>query len=62
MAFRARARTNPWWDLEGAGVRRDRLRRRIVGGIAFVLAVAAAGMVAATWIRLVEQFVPRVIG
>jgi hypothetical protein len=49
--FALRRRTDPWWDLDGAGVRRERLRRRIVGGLAFVLAVASCGLTAAAWIR-----------
>jgi hypothetical protein len=53
-----RAKADPWWDLEGRGVRRQRLRQRIVGGIAFVLAVSAAGFTAAAWFKLLEPFVP----
>jgi hypothetical protein len=55
-------RTDPWWDLEGAGVRRDRLRQRIVGGVAFVLAVSATGLVVALWYRLLEPLVLRLLG
>jgi hypothetical protein len=62
MALFLRRRANPWWDLEGSGVRRDRLRRRIVGGVAFVLAVAASGITAAAWYRLLEPVVPRLLG
>jgi hypothetical protein len=57
-----RNRTDPWWDLEGAGVRRDRLRQRIVGGVAFVLAVSATGLVVAPWYRLLEPLVLRLLG
>jgi len=60
VTFRLKA--DPWWDLEGSGVRRDRLRRRIVGGIAFVLAVGATGFSAAAWFKLLEPFVPRLLG
>lgn len=60
MALRLKA--DPWWDLEGSGVRRDRLRQRIVGGIAFVLAVSAAGFTAAAWFTLLAPFAPRVLG
>jgi hypothetical protein len=55
-------RTDPWWDLEGAGVRRERLRQRIVGGVAFALAVTATGLVGALWYRLLEPLVPRLLG
>lgn len=55
-------RTDPWWDLEGSGVRRDRLRQRIVGGVAFALAVTATGLSGALWYRLLEPLVPRLLG
>jgi hypothetical protein len=55
-------RTDPWWDLEGAGVRRDRLRRRIVSAVAFALALSATGIVCALWYRLLEPVVPRLLG
>lgn len=60
MAIRGKA--DPWWDLEGAGVRRDRGRRRIVGGIALALSIAASGLTVAVWYRLLEPFVPRLLG
>jgi hypothetical protein len=44
-------RNDPWWDLDGKGVKRDRIRRRIVGGLAFILAIGACGITAAAWIR-----------
>lgn len=49
---RRRSRTDPWWDLEGAGVRRERLRQRIVGGLAFILAAGSCGLTAAAWVRV----------
>jgi hypothetical protein len=57
-----RLKADPWWDLEGSGVRRSRLRQRIVAGTAFVLAVGAAGFSAAAWFTLLGPFVPRVLG
>jgi hypothetical protein len=45
------SRSDPWWDLDGKGVKRERIRRRIVGGLAFALAIAACGITAAQWIR-----------
>ena len=50
-SLRRWGRTDPWWDLEGRGVRRDRLRRRLVGGLALILAIGACGLAAAAWIR-----------
>ena len=57
-----RSKADPWWDLEGAGVRRDRDRRRLVGGIALALSIAASGLTAATWYQLLEPLVPRLLG
>ena len=50
-SLRRWGRNDPWWDLEGTGVRRDRLRRRIVGGLAFILAIGACGLTVAAWAR-----------
>jgi hypothetical protein len=47
-------RNDPWWDMDGKGVKRERIRRRVVGGLAFILAVAACGITAAEWIREVS--------
>jgi hypothetical protein len=55
-------RSDPWWDLEGSGARRDRTRRRIVGGVAFALAVSASGLTAAMWFRLLEPALARLLG
>lgn len=57
-----RAKADPWWDLEGSGVRRQRLRRRIVGGLAFLLALGATGFAAAAWYTLLAPLVPRILG
>jgi hypothetical protein len=46
-------RHDPWWDLEGTGARRTRIRKRVESVIAFVLAVASCGLVAAAWFRLI---------
>jgi hypothetical protein len=48
------SRNDPWWDLDGKGVKRDRIRRRVVGGLAFVLAIGACGMTVAAWIRQIQ--------
>jgi hypothetical protein len=54
-------RTDPFWDLDGQGVRRERTRRRLVGALAFALAVAACGLTTAAWVREVEPVVSRLI-
>ncbi len=51
------SRTDPWWDLDGRGVRRTRLRLRIEGGLAFIMAVSACGLTAAVWIRLLGPII-----
>lgn len=45
-----RTRHDPFWD-DGVGVRRERLRRRIVGALAFAIAVGACGLTTAMWLR-----------
>ena len=62
MARLSLGRTDPFWDLDGRAVRRERLRRRLVGGLAFVLSVAACGLTAAAWARLLEPTVSRLLG
>ena len=47
----ALGRNDPWWDLDGAGARRTRLRQRIVASVAFALAIASCGLTAAAWLR-----------
>ncbi|HYM85019.1 MAG TPA: hypothetical protein VEY67_12810 [Candidatus Dormibacteraeota bacterium] len=51
-SLRVVGRTDPWWDLDGKGARRTRLRQRVVAALAFGLAVASCGTAAAMWIRL----------
>jgi hypothetical protein len=46
-------RTDAWWDLEGTGARRRRIRQRIFAFIAFVTAVAACAAVGYGWYRAV---------
>jgi hypothetical protein len=46
------ARRDPWFE-DGKGARRDRTRRRLTGGLAFLLAVAACGLTTAAWLRIV---------
>jgi hypothetical protein len=42
---------DPFWDMDGHGVRRERRRERILGMVAFAIAIAAAGLAFAAWIR-----------
>ena len=48
---RLRAARDPFWDMDGNGVRRTRRRTLIVGTIALILAIGAAGLAVAAWIR-----------
>ena len=41
---------DPWWDLEGRGAKRSRIRHKIVADIAFALAIVACGITAAAWL------------
>lgn len=47
-----RTRHDPFWD-DGVGVRKDRLRRRFVGGLALALAIGACGLTTAMWLRAI---------
>jgi hypothetical protein len=53
MVARIRRGADPFWDLDGAGVKRDRIRHRIISTVAFALAVVASGLTAALWLRTV---------
>jgi hypothetical protein len=59
MLARLRHGADPFWDLDGAGVKRDRIRHRIVSMIAFTLAVIASGLTAALWLRTVAPVIPQ---
>jgi hypothetical protein len=50
-------RNDPWWDLDGKGARRTRLRQRIVASLAFALAIVSLGLTAAVWIREVAPVI-----
>ena len=47
-----RRRRDPWWDLEGRGAKRSRIRHKIVSDFAFAMAVVACGLTAAAWLRI----------
>ena len=42
-----RRRHDPWWDLEGRGAKRSRIRHKIVADLAFALALVACGLTTA---------------
>jgi uncharacterized membrane protein len=48
---------DPWWDLEGQGAKRSRIRHKIVADIAFALAIVACGITAAAWWLTLAPFV-----
>ncbi len=48
---------DPFWDLDGKGVKRYRLRQQVVGAIALILAIVACGLSTAAWIREVEPII-----
>jgi hypothetical protein len=50
------AARDPFWDMDGHGVKRDRKRGRIVGIIALAAAIAAVGLTAAVWLRELAPF------
>lgn len=45
------AARDPFWDMDGHGVKRDRKRGRIVGIVALAVSIAAVGLTAAVWLR-----------
>ncbi len=50
MILRRRSQRDPFWD-DGQGARRSQARDRMVGAMAFALAVVACGLTAAAWLR-----------
>lgn len=48
---RLRAARDPFWDMDGRGVRRERKHDRIMGTTAFIIAIVAAGLTVAAWVR-----------
>ena len=50
---RLRAARDPFWDMDGNGIRRERRRGKFVGTLALVIAIAATGLALAAWIRTV---------
>ncbi|MEO8572258.1 MAG: hypothetical protein ABI553_11255 [Chloroflexota bacterium] len=57
MIRRQRAR-DPFWD-DGAGARHAQRRRRVEGALAFTIAVAACGLTAAMWLKMLAPFADR---
>jgi len=54
-------RRDPWWD-DGTGARRTRSRRKIMGTVAFAIAVVACGLTSAAWIHELFPAVGRLLG
>jgi uncharacterized membrane protein len=50
-------RTDPFWDMDGQGVRRDRTKRRIVGAVAFAIAIVACGLTTAAWLQALQPVI-----
>ena len=47
-----RRRHDPWWDLEGRGAKRSRIRHKITADLAFAMAIVACGLTAAAWLQI----------
>ena len=45
------AARDPFWDMDGHGVRRERKRGRIMGLLALGAAIAAVGLTVAAWLH-----------
>lgn len=50
MILRRRSQRDPFWD-DGQGARQSRAHERLVGALAFAMAVVACGLTAASWLR-----------
>ena len=48
---RLRAARDPFWDMDGHGVKRERKRDRIIGVVALAIAIVAVGLTVAAWLR-----------
>ena len=53
---------DPWWDLEGRGAKRSRIRHRLVSDVAFAFAVVACGLTAAAWMRVLAPVLIQKLG
>ena len=53
---------DPWWDLEGRGAKRSRIRHKLVADLAFALAVVACGLTAAAWLRVLVPVLIQKLG
>jgi hypothetical protein len=47
--FKSSDRHDPWWDLDGPTARRERLRQRLVTGLAFLASLGALLGAALIW-------------
>jgi hypothetical protein len=50
-------KTDPYWDMDGQGVRHDRTRRRVVGGAACAIAIVACGLTLAAWLQQLQPVI-----
>ena len=55
------ARRDPWWE-DGQGARRVRTRQRIVGMMAFAMAIGACGITTAAWWDPSDRWLTRATG
>lgn len=53
---------DPWWDLEGRGAKRSRIRQTIVADLAFAMAIVACGLTAAAWLRILIPVLSQRLG
>ena len=48
---RLRAARDPFWDMDGHGVKHDRKRGRIMGVAALAMSIGAVGLTIAVWLQ-----------
>jgi hypothetical protein len=53
---------DPFWDLEGRGAKRTRIRQRLVADLAFAIAIVACGLTAAAWFRVLAPVLVQKLG
>jgi hypothetical protein len=53
---------DPFWDMEGRGAKRTRIRVKLVSDLAFAVAIVACGLTAAAWIRVLAPVLLQKLG
>ena len=53
---------DPFWDMEGRGAKRTRIRLKIVSDLAFAIAIVACGLTAAAWMRILVPVIMAKLG